>query len=200
MKPHDEIHLNQKTETSDQPATTTTASKPSTPNITITHLPAPTPEIYVFALSAWTTLFSPIAPPTLRHQDLPTFTETYTPPNGRILVATAPSHPNTIIGTIGYRTYDNRFAHLGLSFPPSAKAVEVVRLFVEPAWRGQGVASKLIRELVEVVRADGARTLYLHTHPFLPGAKEVWERQGWGVVVREEGAPWWTIHMRRDLR
>ena len=56
------------------------------------------------------------------------------------------------------------------------------------------------RALVERARADGVGIMYLHTHPFLPGAQYLWEKEGWRVVVREEEEPWWTIHMRRELK
>lgn len=70
---------------------------------------------------------------------------------------------------------------------------------MEPACRGQGIAMRLIEGLVEVAREDGVEVMYLHTHPFLPGAQYLWEKEGWRVEVREEEGPWFTIHMRRDL-
>lgn len=75
----------------------------------------------------------------------------------------------------------------------------MVRLFVEPELRGQGIATSLIKALVERAREDEVDVMYLHTHPFLPGAQYLWEKEGWQVVVREEEEPWFTIHMRRDL-
>jgi hypothetical protein len=37
--------------------------------------------------------------------------------------------------------------------------------------------------------------LYLHTHPFLPGAIGFWERQGFAVVDVEDDPVWHTTHM-----
>lgn len=106
-----------------------------------------------------------------------------------------------VAGIIAYRNYDGRFGdtHPDLVFDSTAKVVEVVRLFVEPELRGQGIATRLVRALVERAREDGVGVMYLHTHPFLPGAQYLWEKEGWRVVVKEEEEPWFTIHMRRDL-
>jgi hypothetical protein len=37
--------------------------------------------------------------------------------------------------------------------------------------------------------------LYLHTHPFLPGALGFWERQGFRIVDVESDPVWRTTHM-----
>ena len=163
-------------------------------NITITLLPDPSP-VYASALTAWTSLYS--TKTSNPHPSLTTFKTTYSHPNGRLLLASTPTTP--IAGIVAYRTYDNRFTHPDLTFPDTANVVEVARLFVEPALRGQGIATLLVRALVRMARVDGVRVMYLHTHPFLPGAEALWEKEGWRVVVREEAGPWWTVHMRRDL-
>ncbi|KAM0723049.1 hypothetical protein Q7P37_001248 [Cladosporium fusiforme] len=131
------------------------------------------------------------------HPTPPTFTTQYTPPHGLLLLASTPCHP--IAGTIAYRQYDARFPQPELEFSSSSKVVEVARLHVQPSLRGRGIATQLVRELVRFARADGVKVMYLHTHPFLPGAVALWEKEGWRVVCREEEGPWFTIHMRRDL-
>ena len=167
-------------------------------NITITLLTDPS-TIYPSALTAWKSLFG--AKTTTPHPDQPTFKTTYSAPNGRLLLASTPQTP--IAGIIAYRKYDGRFSQkfpeLTFSNTDTSSVVEVVRLFVNPELRGQGIATKLIRALVQQAREDGVRTMYLHTHPFLPGAQYLWEKEGWRVVVKEEEEPWWTIHMRREL-
>lgn len=163
-------------------------------NITMTLLPDPS-SIYPSALTAWKSLFG--AKASEPHPDHATFKTTYSHPNGRLLLASTPT--TEIAGIIAYRKYDGRFAFPELTFDDTADVVEVVRLFVEPALRGQGIATKLIKALVQQAREDGVRTMYLHTHPFLPGAQYLWQKEGWRVVVREEEEPWFTIHMRREL-
>ena len=163
-------------------------------NITTILLPDPS-SIDPNALTAWKSLFG--AKASKPHPDHATFKTTYSHPNGRLLLASTPT--TEIAGIIAYRKYDGRFTFPELTFDDTADVVEVVRLFVEPALRGQGIATKLIKALVRQAREDGVRTMYLHTHPFLPGAQYLWQKEGWRVVVREEEEPWFTIHMRREL-
>lgn len=163
-------------------------------NITITLLPDPS-SIYPSALTAWKSLFG--AKASKPHPDHATFKTTYSHPNGRLLLASAPTTP--IAGIIAYRKYDGRFTFPELTFDDTTDVVEVVRLFVEPELRGQGIATRLIQALVKQAREDGVRTMYLHTHPFLPGAQYLWQKEGWRVAVREEEEPWFTIHMKREL-
>lgn len=152
-------------------------------------------SVHASALSAWKSLFG--AKASKPHPDHATFKSTYSHPNGRLLVASTPT--KEIAGIIAYRKYDGRFKQPELAFDATAKVVEVVRLFVEPELRGQGIATSLIKALVERAREDNVEVMYLHTHPFLPGAQYLWEKEGWRVVIREEEEPWFTIHMRRDL-
>lgn len=177
-----------------EPTPTTTLSNNE---ISITLLPDPS-TVHSSALSAWKSLFG--AKASKPHPDHGEFKQTYSHPNGRLLLASTPSTP--VAGIIAYRKYDNRFSesHPELAFNTSnGEVVEVVRLFVEPELRGKGIATMLIKALVGQAREDGVRTMYLHTHPFLPGAQYLWEKEGWRVVAREEEGPWFTIHMRRDL-
>jgi GNAT superfamily N-acetyltransferase len=171
-----------------------TKSQEDNNNIKITLLTDPS-SIYPSALSAWKSLFG--AKTSNPHPDHATFKTTYSHPSGRLLLASTPTTP--IAGIIAYRKYDGRFNFPELTFDDNADVVEVVRLFVNSELRGQGIATKLIKALVQQAREDGARTMYLHTHPFLPGAQYLWEKEGWRVVLKEEEEPWWTIHMRREL-
>lgn len=168
---------------------------PNHENITITLLSDPS-TVHASALAAWKSLFGPKA--SKPHPDHAEFKATYSHPNGRLLLASTPT--TEIAGIIAYRKYDSRFPHPELAFDAGdGEVVEVVRLFVEPELRGRGIATRLIGALVERAREDGVRTMYLHTHPFLPGAQYLWEKEGWRVVVKEEEGPWFTIHMKREL-
>lgn len=182
------------------PNTSTGTNEVSTPafltknEVKISLLADPS-SVHASALSAWMSLFG--AKASKPHPDHAEFKSTYSHPNGRLLVASTPK--KEIAGIIAYRKYDRRFEQPELAFDDTTKIVEVVRLFVEPELRGQGIATSLIKALVERAREDGAGVMYLHTHPFLPGAQYLWEKEGWRVVIREEEEPWFTIHMRRDL-
>ncbi|KAJ4308309.1 hypothetical protein N0V84_012172 [Fusarium piperis] len=113
--------------------------------------------------------------------------------NGAFLTARVDGR---LIATIGYLNYDGRFPHLKFSHE---RVVEVVRLYVDPAWRRAGLASKLFAALEQTARQAGIKQLYLHTHPFLTGARSFWERQGFSLVCVDEDPVWQTTHMSRLL-
>ena len=73
-------------------------------------------------------------------------------------------------------------------------AAEIVKCYVDPAYRRFGIGSMLINELENVVKDMHYTTLYLHTHRFLPGAVDFWKRQGY-TVIAEENDDWQTVHM-----
>ena len=92
---------------------------------------------------------------------------------------------------------------LPLPSPPnsSCKIVEVVRLFVLPQYRRRGLAAALFQSLQEHAFAAGVQCMYLHTHPFLPGAIGFWEKQGFQLVgVDREDKVWLTHHFWKMLR
>ncbi|USP81384.1 hypothetical protein yc1106_08658 [Curvularia clavata] len=101
-----------------------------------------------------------------------------------------------IIATIGYVPYDDRFAHL-LQYNDGRRTVELVRLFVVPEYRRCGLASELVHAIKRCAAEEKEESvrLYLHTHPFLPGAISFWEKQGFRVVFAEEDEVWRTTHM-----
>lgn len=101
-----------------------------------------------------------------------------------------------LVAGIGYLPYDHRFAQLDYR---ARRTVEVVRLFVAPEYRRHGLAGALFAALREKAREAGVEWLYLHTHPFLPGAIGFWEGQGFGIVDVEEDPVWRTTHMHRAV-
>ncbi len=98
-----------------------------------------------------------------------------------------------LIGFIAMRRYDGRFKALfALEEDP---VVEVQKLFVRPDFRRKGIASRLFQGLYDIAIASGVKSLYLHTHPFLPGAESFWEKQGFQIIHREVEPVYRTIHM-----
>lgn len=80
------------------------------------------------------------------------------------------------------------------------KIVEVLRLFVLPGYRRHGLAASLFRSLQDHAVASGVQCMYLHTHPFLPGAIRFWEKQGFDIIrVDEDDEVWRTHHMQMML-
>ncbi|QLF93231.1 GNAT family N-acetyltransferase [Pseudomonas sp. ABC1] len=126
--------------------------------------------------------------------DLEDFPRHYTPAQGgRFLVA---RDGTRIVACIGYLPYDRRFPNHPY---PGLRVVEIVRLFVLPAYRRTGLAARLYQALEAHASTDQVQMLYLHTHPFLPGAIAFWERQGFRITEVEDDPAWRTTHMQRDL-
>ena len=150
------------------------------------------PEVLDFVLQARAELFPKLSAAGMP-DDLAQFEATYLEGDGRFLVA---RNDGQIVAAIGYLPYNQRFSQLDYQ---GRKTVEVVRLFVLPAFRRFGLAGELYRALEAMAQADGVEVMYLHTHPFLPGAIDFWVRQGFEVVDVEEDPVWQTTHMQRLL-
>ncbi|SDT11679.1 Acetyltransferase (GNAT) family protein [Pseudomonas asplenii] len=125
--------------------------------------------------------------------DLARFAETYLKDAGRFLIA---RDQGRLVAAIGYLPYDHRFPQLDYQ---GLRVVEVVRLFVLPEYRRHGLAAALFGALRDMAAQAGIQCLYLHTHPFLPGAITFWERQGFVIVDLEADPLWRTTHMQLML-
>lgn len=153
---------------------------------------AEAPEVLDFVLQARAELFPKLSAAGMP-DDLAQFEATYLKGDGRFLIA---RNDDQIVAAIGYLPYDQRFPQLDYQ---GRKTVEVVRLFVLPAFRRFGLAGQLYRAVEALAQADGVEVMYLHTHPFLPGAIDFWVRQGFDVVDVEADPVWQTTHMQRRL-
>ncbi|KAM5349758.1 hypothetical protein ACJ41O_006263 [Fusarium nematophilum] len=155
------------------------------------------PSIVDFVMAARADMFPMIDPASHVKQterELANFQKTYLDhPEGAFLIARADGR---LIATIAYLVYDGRFPELKLGHD---RVVEVVKLYVDPAWRRAGLASKLVAALEQTARHAGIETLYLHTHPFLPGAITFWERQGFSLISIDDDPVWRTTHMSRAI-
>lgn len=178
--------------------------------------PASLAEVSAFVNASREQLF-----PTLGHDRLlddPGVLET-----SHVVIAREPQ--GRLIAAIAYVPFDYRFPHLPppvgtASAPPSTasssstslntsvssseqrfcKIVEVVRLFVDPQYRRHGLAGSLFQSLQEHALASAVQCMYLHTHPFLPGAIGFWEKQGFEIIcVDYEDKMWQTHHMWKML-
>ncbi len=150
------------------------------------------PEVLAFVLEARAELF-PKLDATGMPADLAHFEAIYVRGDGRFLVA---CDQGQIVAAIGYLPYDGRFPQLNYQ---GQKTVEVVRLFVLPAFRRLGLARALYLALEAQAKADRVAVMYLHTHPFLPGAIDFWLRQGFEVVDVDADPVWRTTHMQHTL-
>ncbi|CAI6056206.1 hypothetical protein PAECIP112173_01597 [Paenibacillus sp. JJ-100] len=103
-----------------------------------------------------------------------------------------------IIGSIGVIPYDDRIQAIKGRYPVNA-AAEIVKCYVDPAYRRYGIGSLLVTELERIVTQMEYTTLYLHTHRFLPGAVGFWERQGFAYVAEEQNE-WQIVHMDKPIQ
>lgn len=159
-------------------------------NITITEVqPADIPRTIDFVMAARAEIF-PMLDASVVPADLADFEQVYLDAeDGRFLIACCEGE---IIAAIGYLPYDHRFAQLNYA---GRRTVEIVRLFVSHEFRGAGLAGRLYEALKVQADASGVEVLYLHTHPFLPGAIRFWEKQGFVTVDVEDDPVWQTTHM-----
>lgn len=147
-------------------------------------------QIQAYLQHARQQMFGVLAPSTLA-EDLQHFQQRYIDDDlGCFWLLKA---EQTIIACIGFRAYDRRFSHFQLD---GTRVVEVLRLYVEPEYRRQGLASYLLQQLKAEAQARAIDGLYLHTHPFLAGAVEFWQQQKFKLICQDHHDPiWQTIHM-----
>ncbi|WP_122709398.1 GNAT family N-acetyltransferase [Pseudomonas viridiflava] len=147
------------------------------------------PETIDFAMRARAEVF-PMLDAAVLPADLAAFEQVYlNGDRGKFLTA---RHDGKIIAAVGYLPFDHRFPQLDYV---GRDTVEIVRLYVMPQFRGDGLASRLCEALWAHAEAGGIEVLYLHTHPFLPGAIRFWEKHGFSVTDIETDPVWNTTHM-----
>ncbi|MCC6678054.1 MAG: GNAT family N-acetyltransferase [Phycisphaerales bacterium] len=71
---------------------------------------------------------------------------------------------------------------------PTGREAYIMNMYTVPAWRGRGIATELLRRLVELARLHGCGKITLHA---FPKAAPIYARAGFTVVDGE---------MRLDLR
>ncbi len=105
-------------------------------------------------------------------------------PDGRLYLALADGVP---AGCIGLRKIDE-------------ENCELKRLYVRPAYRGQGLSRLLMDRLLADARAIGYKVMLLDTLPFLQAALRLYKAYGFEEVGRYNDSPMDTsIYMRLAL-
>jgi GNAT superfamily N-acetyltransferase len=114
--------------------------------------------------------------------------ERFDPPAGAFLVARlGPGAP--AVGGVGLR-------------PHSPDIGEVKRLWVDPAWRAQGISRALMGGLEATARQLGFRSLRLETGVLQPEAIALYDSSGWQRQHEDwEGGPilLGSVHFTKDL-
>lgn len=104
----------------------------------------------------------------------------------------------TVLGTIGICQYDGRFKQLEKHYD-HIKTAEIVKCYIDPKYRRLGVGSLLFNRALRFCEEAGYEKIYLHTHPFLPGAVPFWKSRGFEERFKEDDPVWNTLHMDLPL-
>lgn len=76
---------------------------------------------------------------------------------------------------------------------------EVKRLWVAPAWRGQGLARRLMTAVEAVAQQLSIRVLRLDTNSALPEAIELYRKTGWVEIPRFNDDPYPDVFFEKTL-
>lgn len=109
--------------------------------------------------------------------------ESLRPPDGVFVVAVSDGEP---VAAGGVREYDG--------------AGEIKRMWVDPAWRGAGLGSRLLRHLETEAARLGHTTVRLDTRDVLTEAIALYERAGYQPIARYNDNPHATHFFAKDLQ
>ena len=108
----------------------------------------------------------------------------YGRPNGRLYVAYWDGKPAGCIALL----------------PSARESAELKRLYVRPDFRGRGIASALVRRLLDDAREIGYQSIRLDTLPFLVEAIALYRKFGFEEIPPYNENPMGTsIYMKLDL-
>ncbi|QJW48891.1 GNAT family N-acetyltransferase [bacterium BFN5] len=72
------------------------------------------------------------------------------------------------------------------------------RCYIDQSLRRQGLGSKLLQAAEGYCREQQFRCMYLHTHCFLPGGFQFWQKHGFQITLDEGGSDQ-IVHMEKFL-
>ena len=78
-------------------------------------------------------------------------------------------------------------------------AAEIKRLYVRPAWRGRGIAQKLLDQAESFAKNVGYSLVYLDTAADMLAAAHLYERNGYKRCERYNDNPQAAIFMHKEL-
>jgi GNAT superfamily N-acetyltransferase len=85
----------------------------------------------------------------------------------------------------------------------SQDSAEIVRIYLDPKYRGCGYGSKMVDRLIDDARQFGYVRLYLDTGEFMKSAHRIYESYGFEICAPYEGAeppkelhPYWRFMVR----
>ena len=77
---------------------------------------------------------------------------------------------------------------------------ELKRLYIRPAFRGRGLARRLLERLLADARAEGYQAMLLDTFPFLSQAIRLYRALGFYEIPRYNSFGRSLIYMQKDLK
>ena len=122
----------------------------------------------------------------IQHYDaeLARLEDKYGLPDGRLYIALAEGEA---VGCVGLRKLDD-------------ENCELKRLYVRPAFRGQGLSRRLMDRILADARAIGYKAMLLDTLPFLEAALALYRKYGFYEIPCYNDSPVEsTIFLRLDL-
>ncbi|HHU0690599.1 GNAT family N-acetyltransferase [Citrobacter sp. Marseille-Q3906] len=100
-----------------------------------------------------------------------------------------------LIATLAVCQYDDRISTLRGRYNLSTTA-EICRCYVEQNYRRQGIGGQLVSLAEQFCLRQQYKTLYLHTHHFLPGGYPFWLRHHFTELL-DEGGEQQIVHMEK---
>ena len=80
------------------------------------------------------------------------------------------------------------------------ETAEIGRCYVDEMIRRQGIGSEIMAEMVKFCQEKEYKKMYLHTHHFLPGGFNFWQKQGFEILIDDgHDGGYETIHMEKTL-
>jgi ribosomal protein S18 acetylase RimI-like enzyme len=102
----------------------------------------------------------------------------YAPPSGSLLLATqeSPENPGEAVGCAALRKLDEA-------------TCELKRLYVRPAFRGQGAGRELVKDLIAEARSIGYQRMVLDTLPSMQEAHKLYRSLGFREIPAYQKNP-----------
>ena len=103
------------------------------------------------------------------------------------------SEKQELIATLAVCQYNDRITELRGRYNLRETA-EICRCYVDERYRRQGIGSQLFALADVFCQQHQYKTLYLHTHHFLPGGYHFWLRNNFKVIMDMQDE-WQLVHM-----
>ena len=104
-----------------------------------------------------------------------------------------------VVGTGAICTYNDRIECMkGRYHLP--EIAEIGRCYVDETIRRQGIGSEIMAAMVKFCQEKEYKKMHLHTHHFLPGGFNFWQKQGFEILIDDgHDGGYETIHMEKIL-